>query len=111
MVIPCASYARVDLPAIALLDGVKDALAAGTTSSMQPQNLRQGSSIRNFVEASAHPLFAALFDPQTAGGLLASVPPDRAQSCLDELQRCYAKAAIIGTVVATAGTRPIRLAP
>lgn len=93
--------ARVDLPAIALLDGVKDALAAGTTSSMQPQNLRQGSSIRNYGEASAHPLFAALFDPQTAGGLLAGVPRARASACVDALRAAgYVDAAVVGEVLA-----------
>ncbi len=42
-----------------------------------------------------------LFDPQTSGGLLISVPPDKAQNMLDRLHEAGAvKAAVIGEVVA-----------
>lgn len=42
-----------------------------------------------------------LFDPQTSGGLLISVPADKAQNMLDRLHQAeVAKAAIIGEVVA-----------
>lgn len=39
-----------------------------------------------------------LYDPQTSGGLLMSVPGDEAQACLNELQTAIPDAAIIGYV-------------
>ncbi|MDH5748897.1 MAG: selenide, water dikinase SelD [Rhodospirillales bacterium] len=89
----------LDLNALPVLDGVRNVLAEGIFSSLYPQNIRLRRSIRNSGEAASHPLYPLIFDPQTAGGLLASVPDDKALACVDALRDLgYEKSAIIGAV-------------
>jgi selenide, water dikinase len=89
----------VALYTVPLLPGVRETLAMGIVSSLQPQNVRLRRAIRNLEEAACDPLYPALFDPQTAGGLLAAVPALRAASALHELRAAgYREAAVIGTV-------------
>ncbi len=91
--------ATLYLAAVPLLDGVRETIAMGIFSSLQPQNVRLRRAIQNGTAASQDPLYPVLFDPQTAGGLLASVPPDRAEACINALRAAgYPHAAIIGSV-------------
>ena len=74
-------------------------MAAGILSSLQPQNVRLRRAVRDPDALSDHPRYPLLFDPQTAGGLLASVPADRAAGCVEELHGLgYTQAVIIGFV-------------
>ena len=89
----------LELRQIPWLDGAQETVRAGLLSSLQPQNVRLRRAIRNLDAVLTSPLYPLLFDPQTAGGLLASVPPDRAEACLAALHtQGYDRAAIIGTV-------------
>ncbi len=91
--------ACLDLSRLPVLDGAEETVAAGIFSTLQPQNVRLRRAIRDLDAAAQAPRYPLLFDPQTAGGLLASVPPDQAAACLAELQALgYERAAIIGTV-------------
>lgn len=91
--------ATLSLLRVPLLDGLHETMALGIFSSLQPQNVRLRRAIRNLEAAASHPLYPVLFDPQTAGGLLASVPSERAQACVGALRAAgYASAVIVGCV-------------
>jgi selenide,water dikinase len=63
--------------------------------------VRLRRALRNQAEWVDDPRYALLFDPQTAGGLLASVPADQAPACVAALRaEGYAHAAVIGRIVA-----------
>ena len=102
--------ARLDPTAIPALDGALDLLAEGLASSLHASNL---SALAALADADpAAPLAALLIDPQTAGGLLAGVPVDRARSCLGELRDMGYGAAEIGIVDTMRGASPlVRLDP
>ena len=90
---------EIDLGAIPLLPGALDTVAAGITSSLQPQNLRLRGAVRDLDQAASDPRWPLLFDPQTAGGLLASVAEDQAEACVEELRALgYPHTALIGRV-------------
>ena len=90
---------RVELEAVPVLDGAEQTVAAGILSSLQPQNVRLRRAVRDPDTLSAHPRYPLLFDPQTAGGLLAAVPSAQAADCLAELHDLgYPHAVIIGRV-------------
>ena len=84
---PSGVDVSLELGAIPYLKGARETVAAGITSTLQPQNLRLRRAITNLNAVGKDPRFPLIFDPQTAGGLLASVPGDRAEACVDELRR------------------------
>jgi selenide,water dikinase len=97
---PSGVDARIVLSALPLLDGAQECVAQGVVSSLQASNVRLRRALRNQESFVQHPRYPLLFDPQTAGGLLASVPEDRAQACLAALHAAgYGAAAVIGSVL------------
>jgi selenide,water dikinase len=97
---PSGVDVELNLSALPILDGAEETSAAGILSSLQPANVRLRRALRNQQEAVNHPRYPLLFDPQTAGGLLASVPPDRAEACVQALRaQGYKQAAAIGLVL------------
>jgi selenide,water dikinase len=103
--------AVLHLDALPLLDGALDTVAAGILSSLQPQNLRLRRAIQDIESSAKHPAFPLLFDPQTAGGLLAGVPGEQADACVKELHKMgYHDTRIIGHIEALSDQQaPIRI--
>ena len=92
--------AQIDLAALPVLEGAEETVQAGILSSLQPANVRLRRALRNQTAMAHHPRYALVFDPQTAGGLLAGVPAHRVESCLARLRALgYAQAAAIGRVL------------
>ncbi len=105
--------ATLFLDRIPVLDGARESVARGVFSSLQPQNVRLRRAVRDLDRAQALPDYPLLFDPQTAGGLLAGVPAARAASCVAALRAAgYEAAAVIGQVLARSDAlEPILLLP
>lgn len=102
---PSGVDAEIHLGALPVLEGAEETAAAGILSSLQPANVRLRRALRNAAQMAGHPRYPLIFDPQTAGGLLASVPADRAAPCVARLRALgYRSAAIVGRVLAPGGT-------
>ena len=68
-------------------------------SSLQPQNIRLRRALVLNKLDTMDPRYLLLFDPQTSGGLLASVSSDRAGTCVAKLRAAgYSEATVIGVV-------------
>ncbi|TCO75516.1 selenide, water dikinase SelD [Chromatocurvus halotolerans] len=97
---PSEVDAELDLAALPVLDGAEETVASGILSSLQPANVRLRRALRNPEGMTDHPRYPLLFDPQTAGGLLASVPAANARACVAALRALgYGQTAIIGRVL------------
>jgi selenide,water dikinase len=89
------------LAGVPFLDGAREVAGLGIFSSLHGQNLRALQSVRADPGVLGDPATQLLFDPQTAGGLLASVPADRAEACVEALRAAGCpQAIVIGTVLA-----------
>ena len=85
--------AEVALDALPLLPGALRLSEAGVRSTLEPQNR---AALSGRVEVPRTPLGALVHDPQTAGGLLAAVPGDRADALARDLRAAGFDAAVIG---------------
>ena len=79
------------------LPGAEEALARGHASSLQPDNEALLDRVALVGLRRDAPAVRLLADPQTCGGLLASVPAARARDCVEALRQAgYADARIVG---------------
>ena len=100
--------AVLDLDALPPLPGAVALLQAGIASTMQPSNERFAAALSS--GARQHAAYPLLFDPQTAGGMLASLPRERAADCLRTLAAAgHTEAAVIGHARAVEPGQPLVL--
>jgi len=98
---------RIRLGALPLLDGAESCAQAGIASSLHSANLRLVGALRNGDAYLKNPRYPLLFDPQTAGGLLATVQASQAAACIAALQGAgYDQACRIGEVVPLGDATP-----
>jgi selenide,water dikinase len=99
--------AEIALDAVPALDGALDLLRRGITSSLAPQNLALSGAVDIRAAPANDPRIALLYDPQTAGGLLGSLPAESVDACLAELRSNGAPLAVcIGRVTGPANGTP-----
>lgn len=87
--------AEIDLAQIPLLPGTAELIAAGVESTMAPGNRALAANVDCPPPLREDPRFAALFDPQTSGGLLIGVPQSHALA-----------GTVIGRVIESGGGEP-----
>jgi selenide,water dikinase len=96
----CASKVTIEIAAgtIPLLDGALEMAAAGMLTSGDKTNREYVGSDVALDSSVDENLVKLLFDPQTAGGMLISIPEANAESLLARLRENYPNARIIGRV-------------
>lgn len=99
--------ATLDLEQLPLLPGVAELIAAGVESTLAPSNRDFAEIAYADVKQSQLPQSAALFDPQTNGGMLLGVAPQQREAVLRTLGELPDVSAIlIGEVIDANGRQP-----
>ena len=95
--------ARLRLCDIPLLSGVNELIEAGVESTLAPANRAAESEMQVASQQTHSAAYQVLFDPQTSGGLLLGVSPERVEALRSRLNELGVFSAEIGEVVDNAG--------
>ena len=90
---------EVDAGAVPLLQGALELAAAGMLTSGNKTNRDYVGQDVEIADAVYDNVIKLLFDPQTAGGMLIAVAPERTAELVQRLNEQYPRAAIVGRVV------------
>ena len=90
---------EIDSARVPLLDGALDLAAQGLLTSGDKTNREYIGDDIEIAERVSKGLRHLLYDPQTAGGMLISLPADRSEKLLTRLQEDYPRVAVIGRVI------------
>jgi len=97
----------INLDEIPIMDGAVNSLKQGIFSSLHEDNRTVSSYISSHSNLSKMPKYEILFDPQTSGGLLASISSDLAEICVNQLIGAgYQSTRIIGRVLCSNTEEP-----
>lgn len=86
MLQPKGFSAALHLDQLPILEGAIETLQRGLTSSLAPQNHTAEQFIQVTMAQRERPEYELIFDPQTSGGLLGAIAPEKAQACLQALR-------------------------
>lgn len=97
----CASKVTIEINSarVPILAGALELASAGMLTSGDKTNREYIGDDIEIGERVTKEMSNLLFDPQTAGGLLISIAPERADALLARLREGYSQADIIGSVV------------
>lgn len=91
---------RIDLERLPVFRAVPHCLAGEILSGAVNRNQEYAMGWVRADDPDAEPLIPVLYDPQTSGGLLVSLDPDRAKAFCEDLRaRGHAETRIIGRVI------------
>ena len=100
MVRHSGASAEIDLSAVPVFAAVRPCLENELLSGAIESNQEYAMAWVRAAEGEVEGNLAVLYDPQTSGGLLISLPEDKAKALVEEMHgRGHAAAAIIGRVV------------
>ena len=111
MASPASMTCEINLARVPFLPGAEEASQLGIASTLYPQNVLVERYMEVKKGADQSPSYQLLFDPQTSGGLVASIPESQVQACVQDLNSLgYEEAAVVGKVATgDSGEKPIRI--
>jgi len=90
---------RIDSANVPILEGAVELAGAGLLTSGDKTNREYVGEDIEIASRVGKEIRSLLYDPQTAGGILIAIQPDRAETMLERLTSTYPQAAIIGQVL------------
>jgi len=97
----CASKVTIELDSsrVPIISGARELAANGILTANGKANREYVGADIQIAEAVSKETRDLLFDPQTAGGMLIAISPDRSEELLERLCEKYPQAAIVGRVL------------
>jgi len=90
---------EIEAARVPLISGARELAGQGLLTSGDKSNRQYVGDDVTISDEVSPEMTSLLFDPQTAGGLLISIAPERADELLARLRETYPEAAIIGRVI------------